>query len=298
MEPSAFKLITWLKMLRIHQWIKNLLLFIPLIAANQFTNSTQWIHLLVAFFSFSFCTSAVYIINDLSDLENDRKHPQNKNRPFASGKIPTWAGIALIPFLLFICVILASCLGGSFLIWLAVYFVLTCIYSWGLKKLALIDCLMLAFFYTLRILAGGSVVHIKLSFWLLGFSIFLFLSLAFVKRYTELNLVKFSLIDNPKGRGYYLSDSSLIKVFGVSSGYCAVLLLALYLNSTEIIHLYKTPEYIWGAVPLMMMWVSWVWMQADRGKMHDDPILFAIKDTTSLLIGLLLTILFVLAKLW
>ncbi|OGR00821.1 MAG: hypothetical protein A2505_02490 [Deltaproteobacteria bacterium RIFOXYD12_FULL_55_16] len=275
----------WFRLLRAHQWLKNSLLFVPLLAAHQITNLETWLALLLAFFSFSLCASSVYLANDLLDLESDRQHPRKCKRPFASGLIPVWLGVVLSPLLLLCSLALAWQVGGTFFPWLVFYFGLASAYSWGIKRLILLDCLTLAMLYTLRIVAGAAAASIMLSFWLLAFSVFLFLSLAFVKRYAELQIQLLKAQQKVHGRGYYTSDAPLVQMMGITSGYAAVLVLALYLNSNTVVHLYRAPEFVWGAVPVMLFWVSWMWMQAHRGEMHDDPLIFAIKDKASLLAG-------------
>lgn len=271
--------------LRVHQWLKNLLLFVPLIAAHELSNAESWLSLILAFAAFSLCASAVYIANDLLDLESDRRHPRKRNRPFAAGLMPAYQGVLLAPLLLAVSMAIASLVGPQFLGCLVLYFILTSAYSWLLKRLLLIDCLALALLYTLRIIAGAAAVGQHLSFWLLAFSVFLFLSLAFVKRYAELEVQLLSGVDRIHGRGYQTADASLIQTMGIVSGYCSALVLALYLNSDDVLELYSSPEFIWGAVPVMLFWVSWMWMQAHRGVMHDDPLVFALKDPVSLLAG-------------
>ena len=278
---------TWRRVFRFHQYLKNLLLFVPLAAAHQIGQVQSINLLLMAFASFSLCASSVYIINDLVDLESDRQHPRKCNRPFATGMVPIKYGAMLAPISLLASLALASLVGDQFLIWLITYFALTIAYSLRLKRYALLDCLALAVLYTLRIIAGASAVSIKLSFWLLTFSIFLFLSLAFVKRYAELEVQILHGNTRAHGRGYCVEDAPLIQALGISAGYAAILVLAFYLNSEAVISLYATPEFIWLAIPLMLFWVSWIWMKAHQGKMHDDPIVFAIQDKTSLIIGLL-----------
>lgn len=275
----------WRRTLRVHQWLKNLLLFVPLIAAHELGNAEAWLSLLLAFAAFSLCASAVYIANDLLDLESDRRHPRKRNRPFAAGLMPAYQGVLLAPLLLAVSMVIASLVGPQFLGCLVLYFTLTSAYSWLLKRLLLIDCLALALLYTLRIIAGAAAVGQHLSFWLLAFSVFLFLSLAFVKRYAELEVQLLSGVDRIHGRGYHTADASLIQTMGIVSGYCSALVLALYLNSDDVLELYSSPEFIWGAVPVMLFWVSWMWMQAHRGVMHDDPLVFALKDPVSLLAG-------------
>jgi 4-hydroxybenzoate polyprenyltransferase len=185
---------------------------------------------------------------------------------------------------------MAAQVGPLFLNWLLFYFVLTCAYSLGLKRLVLLDCLALAMLYTIRIIAGAAAAGLPLSFWLLAFSVFLFLSLAFVKRYAELEVQILQGRHKTHGRGYTTSDAPLVQTLGVTSGYAAVLVLALYLNSDAVVKLYRTPEVVWGAVPVMLFWVSWMWMQAHRGNMHDDPLVFALKDRASLFAGLVFAI--------
>ncbi|CAG1020747.1 partial Decaprenyl-phosphate phosphoribosyltransferase, partial [Patescibacteria group bacterium] len=286
-EKPKLTIVVWSKLLRVHQWLKNSLLFIPLLAAHQLTNIDANIALFLAFIAFSLCASSVYIVNDLLDLYSDRQHHRKSRRPFASGVVPIWKGVVLAPLLLIASLLLAWLVNMHFLAWMLFYFVLTCLYSWQLKRMVLIDCLTLTTLYTLRIVAGAAAVNMSLSFWLLAFSVFLFLSLAFVKRYAELEKILLHGKRRAHGRGYYTDDAPLIQTFGITSGYAAVLVLALYLNSDAVIKLYKTPQIIWGAVPVMLFWLSSMWVQAHRGKMHDDPIIFAIKDKASLLAGVI-----------
>lgn len=296
--PLSRNATQWRKVFRVHQWLKNILLFVPLLAAHQMSNAYALEALILAFISFSACASSVYVTNDLLDLESDRKHPRKGKRPFASGAIPVLYGVFLAPILIIFSLILASIVGPAFLVWLLIYYFLTTAYSLKLKRLALIDCITLAGLYTLRIVAGGAAVDISLSFWLLACSIFIFLSLAFVKRYAELQVQASHGSNAAHGRGYLVSDAPLIQNLGVTSGYASVLVLALYLNSESVANLYATPWIIWMAIPLMVFWISWVWMQAHRGRMHDDPIVFAMKDKASLLVGLFMALTFVIASHW
>ena len=275
-----------LKVLRAHQWLKNLLLLIPVFTAHLLGDMSVWQNLLFGFVAFCLCASAVYILNDLLDLESDRLHPRKRQRPFASGRVPIALGIAAIPVLLASSLAMALNVNMLFLDCLLVYFTLTSAYSWWLKRWMLIDCLTLSGLYTLRILAGAAAASLTPSVWLLGFSVFLFLSLAFVKRYAELAAMPpGGAGEKAHGRGYYQSDASMVQMFGVTSGYAAVVVLSLYFNSDTVQRLYSKPEFTWAAVPVVLFWVSWMWMQAHRGKMHDDPIVFAIKDKISLLAG-------------
>lgn len=276
--------------------MKNLLLFVALLAAHQWSDIDAWQALIVAFMSFSLCASSVYIANDLFDLESDRLHPRKRHRAFASGHIPIWMGVALAPVLLLASLVLAWLTGSQFLFWLLCYFVLTCAYSWGLKRLVLIDCLALAILYTLRIVAGAAAAQLELSMWLLAFSVFLFLSLAFVKRYAELVTPGQQGNEKVHGRGYYISDAPLVQTLGITSGYASVVVLALYLNSVTVLQLYHNPEMVWGAVPAMLFWISWMWLRAHRGEMHDDPLVFALKDKPSLAAGAVFALVLALAS--
>jgi 4-hydroxybenzoate polyprenyltransferase len=272
--------------LRLHQWLKNLLLFVPLIAAHSFVDASQWAALSLAFVAFSLTASAVYIANDLFDLESDRQHPRKRDRPFASGRVPVWWGTVLAPLLMVAGLWIGSHVGGNFLSWLLAYLGLTFVYTWGIKRILVLDCLTLAMLYTVRIIAGAAAAQVSLSFWMLAFAVFLFLSLAFVKRYAELRLQQQLGSPQAPGRGYQTTDAPLVQTMGIVSGYTAVLVLALYLNSDAVLKLYKSPMLMWAAVPVLLYWVSWMWMQAQRGQMHDDPLVFALRDRASVAAGL------------
>lgn len=274
------------KMLRLHQWLKNLLLFVPLLAAHQFTQGAAWGTLLLAFLSFSLCASAVYISNDLLDQGSDRLHPRKRHRPFASGAVPVAWGAAILPLLALASVALALVVGPRFLAWLAVYFALTCWYSVALKRLVLLDCMALACLYTLRIVAGGAAAGLPLSPWLLAVSGFVFLSLSFLKRHTELRpLVQRGETAAAHGRGYVAQDAALVQMFGIAAGYASAVVLALYLHGDTVQALYKQPHAILVTVGVLVYWISWMWLQSHRGEMHDDPVVFAVKDKVSLACG-------------
>jgi len=285
----------WLKALRVHQWLKNLLLFVPLLAAHQFGNFQSLVTLTLAFISFSLCASSVYIINDLLDLESDRRHPRKKNRPFASAKLPISLGVAVAPLLIGISVTLGAIVGEDFLVILLLYLSLTAAYSLVLKRVVLVDCLTLATLYTARIIAGAAAVSVTLSFWLLAFSVFIFLSLALLKRYAELKVQIQEGKSSTHGRGYIVSDAPLLQTLGVSSGYISALVIALYVRSEEVVFLYAQPLAILLVLPILLFWVSWVWLKAERGEMHDDPIVFAAKDKASFAVAALIIVVFVYA---
>ena len=276
----------WLKALRVHQWLKNMLLFVPLMAAHQLTDGPAWVSLIWAFVAFSLCASSVYIANDLLDLESDRQHPRKRYRPFASGVLPIHSGAIAAPLLFLLSCAVGAYVSMAFLLWLLIYFLLTCIYSVKLKQLVLLDCMTLAVLYTLRIVSGAAAIESPMSFWLLAFSVFLFLSLAFVKRFAELQVQLLQGKNKVHGRGYFTDDAPLIQMLGIASGFMSVLVLALYLNSPEVQLLYANPEWVWGNVPVMVFWVSWLWLRAHRGEMHDDPLIFAVKDRVSLVAGI------------
>ena len=284
-KPPGFS--QWRGCLRLQQWLKNLLLFAPALAAHRVDEPSTLIVLLFAFLAFSLCASATYVMNDLLDLESDRLHPRKRQRALASGRIPVSAAIRVAAGLLVIGIVLGALIGPMFLSCLLAYLVLTCLYSFWLKRVALLDCMVLSMLYTLRIAAGAAAVQMGLSFWLLAFSVFLFLSLAFVKRYAEIEVQALAGREELHGRGYRTSDGPVIQALGVSAGFVAVLVFSMYLNSDQILLLYATPEIVWGAVIVLVYWISWMWLQAHRGHMHDDPLVFAMKDRASLCSGAL-----------
>jgi 4-hydroxybenzoate polyprenyltransferase len=285
----------WLKAIRIHQWLKNLLLFVPLLAAHQIGNAQSLGLLIIAFFSFSLCASSVYITNDLLDLESDRRHPRKRFRPFASANLSVLHGVIAAPLLVAASFLLGTVVGVDFLFVLLIYLFLTATYSFSLKRLVLVDCLTLATLYTMRIIAGAAAVSVSLSFWLLAFSIFIFLSLALVKRYAELLVQSQEGKNSVHGRGYLVTDAPLLQALGVSSGYISTLVIALYLRSENVMSLYAEPLAIWLLIPILLFWVSWVWLKSSRGEMHDDPIVFAAKDKTSLSVAAITALVFIYA---
>jgi len=287
--------LVWLKfpqVLRVHQWVKNLLLFVPLMTAHQFSDPMAWKKSLLAFWSFCFVASAVYLINDLIDLESDRLHPKKRNRPFASGSLPASAGYILIPTLLAIGGGLSFFVGSVFSYLLSLYFMTSFLYSLYLKKLLFWDVICLASLYTLRLFAGSSATEVPISKWLLAFSMFIFLSLAIAKRVSELKLLQTQNKEHVPGRGYRAIDEEALSNLGAASGYISVLVFALYLNSPEVSVYYRNPELLWGTCPLILYWISRIWIISNRGELHDDPIVFAIKDVSSY--GVLLLVIFLL----
>ncbi|QJI44964.1 UbiA family prenyltransferase [Pseudomonas sp. ADAK2] len=279
----------WLKGIRLHQWMKNSLIFVPLLAAHQVTDVSLLAQCLLAFVFFGLCASSVYILNDLLDLSDDRHHRTKKNRPFASGKISIAGGLLLFPTLLIIA------LGGSafllppeFCATLLLYYGLTLTYSLWLKRHMTIDVIALASLYTLRIIAGAAALQLNLTFWLLAFSMFIFLSLALVKRYAELNDARAKgQTSKTRGRGYYPSDLEMVSSLGAASGYLSVMVLALYIHDNTTTTMYSHPQIIWLACPLLLFWITRMWMLTHRGQMNDDPVLFAARDKVSIITGAL-----------
>jgi 4-hydroxybenzoate polyprenyltransferase/phosphoserine phosphatase len=295
---------SWLKAIRLHQWAKNTLIFIPLLLAHAW-NLTTIVAAVVAFFSFGLCASATYIINDLLDIEADRRHPRKSRRPFAAGDLSAFAGAVAVVVLMLSSAALAvalprivSAMPGpyrlehpyAFLGWLGLYTVTTLAYSLVLKRKLLLDVFVLSGLYTVRILAGSAATGVAVSAWLAGFSVFFFLSLAFVKRFSELEGVRERGGDVPHGRGYHVSDLEQVRALGTGAMYAAVVVLTLYINNPETALLYQHTNRLWLAVPVLLLWLSRVWMLASRGEMHDDPVVFAITDKRSLLIGVLMLV--------
>lgn len=292
---ESFKSI--IKVFRIHHWIKNLLLFIPLITAHEFYNIDLIFLLCLAFLSFSFCASSIYIINDILDINNDKEHPNKKERPFASGKITIKKGIILASLSLTVSFVFSLFINKLFIIFLVGYFLLSNVYSFFLKRIKYLDCVILVSFYILRIFSGGVAVNIMPSFWLIVFSIFIFLSLALAKRYIELNLY-YTESRNLKtsGRNYSNKDLSKLYFLGIFSGYISLIVLAVYLGSETVARLYQAPIFIWLAIPLLFFWITLFWKKSKRKEIEDDPVLFSIKNKWSIFIIILFFLCFVLAK--
>ncbi|CAG2140162.1 hypothetical protein LMG31506_02202 [Cupriavidus yeoncheonensis] len=274
------------KTLRPHQWVKNLLLLVPLAAAHKLGEPGALGSALQAFVAFSLCASSVYVLNDMLDVESDRLHPSKSRRPFASGQLSLLAGFFLAPLLLAGAVAAAWTLPWEFKSVLCGYYALTLAYSTVLKRLVVADVVVLAALYTIRIVAGAMAVGVVLSFWLLMFSLALFFSLALVKRYAELKVMQREGRLESAGRGYRLEDLAIVENLGTAAGYLSVVVLALYINSPAVEMLYRRPQFIWGLCMLLLYWISRVWVLAHRGMMHDDPVVFALKDRASLAIVL------------
>ena len=303
-SETASPLKAWLKAIRLHQWAKNVLIFLPLILAHLRAPGLI-VGAAVAFLSFGLCASATYIVNDLLDLEADRQHPSKRRRPFASGDLSALAGVAVVAVFLAASLALAllvpyviAAISPSssllfphkFLVWLGIYFVTTLAYSLRLKRAVLVDVIVLSGLYTIRILAGSAATGVGVSTWLAGFSIFFFLSLAFVKRFAELENLRERGGATAGGRGYHVADIEQLRSFGSASGYASVVVLTLYISNLDAAQLYQHTNRLWLLVPVLLLWISRLWLTASRGELNEDPVVYAITDRRSLLMGLLVVL--------
>jgi 4-hydroxybenzoate polyprenyltransferase len=241
----------------------------------------------IAFIAFSTCASAVYLLNDIFDREADRAHPLKKTRPIASGELPVSYAILMIGVLGMFAAGLSLNVSYSFAAVLACYALLTTLYTISLKQVVLVDIITLSLLYAVRVMAGGVAAEVPVSQWLVGFSLFIFLSLACVKRFSELRTIRLGERDKAHRRGYQSDDLELVAQFGVSTGCVAVLVFALYITSADVAVLYRTPEVLWLMCPVLLYWISRLWLLAHRGEVHEDPILFAIRDRVSYCVGLI-----------
>jgi 4-hydroxybenzoate polyprenyltransferase len=299
-DERASPLKAWLKAIRLHQWAKNVLIFLPLLLAHVRTPGLV-AGAVLAFLSFGLCASATYIVNDLLDLDADRQHPRKRLRPFASGDLSALAGVLIVLLFLAASLTLAMLVPRviealspdfslpyphRFLAWLGIYLITTLAYSLRLKRVALVDVIVLSGLYTVRILAGSAATGVPVSTWLAGFSIFFFLSLAFVKRFAELENLRERGGVSIGGRGYHIADIEQLRSFGSASGYASVVVLTLYISNLAAAQLYRHTNRLWLLVPVMLLWISRLWLQASRGQLDEDPVVYAITDRRSLLLGL------------
>ena len=268
----------WLHQLRVHQWLKNLLIFVPLLTAFAFTDSKKLLVAVLAFLSLSLAASATYVCNDLWDLDSDRRHPRKRQRPLASAQIPILAAVGVSAMLLLVALAVASTLATSFLLLLMLYLVLTSAYSLVLKRLVLLDVLMLSVLYTLRIVAGSAAVGVTTSVWLLAFSVFIFFSLSLVKRCAELVSLNRAGLEATHGRDYRVSDLVVLWPMGTGAGLCAVVVFTLFVSAAETEARYATPQLLWLIAIGLIYWLGRMWIQTARGEMHDDPVVYAVRD--------------------
>ena len=282
------------KLIRIHHWIKNLLIFVPLLAAHIQIDSIQFFKMIIAFISFSLAASGVYIFNDIIDIENDRKHSSKKKRVLASGIFQKKFGYIIIPLFYISSLSFSFFINKNFVLIIFIYIILNKFYSLFLK-IFLIDCVTLASFYSFRIFSGSEALSIKLSLWLISFSIFIFLSLALLKRYVELNERKKYVNLFTYGRGYKISDKSNLAKMGIIFGFVSSLILIFYIQDEKVFELYREPKIIWLFIPCIFFWINYIWYKAKKGQVNDDPIIFAVKDKISILIGFICLLIYFLA---
>jgi 4-hydroxybenzoate polyprenyltransferase len=281
--PGAFaRLRSWIRALRLYQWIKNVLVFVAPAAGHVLFEWPTLQTVLLAYLAFGLAASGVYLMNDLLDLPSDRRHPRKRSRPFASGALPLAAGLVVSPALVVAALLLAAAINLQFLLVLLVYLACTTAYSMWLKRRTFIDVAMLAALYTLRVVAGAAAVGLGLSFWLLAVCAYGFLGLALLKRYSELRSMETEGRGDVAGRGYVTSDVPVVLALGVGASLLATLVTALYIESYAGMALYSRPEMLWILVGLMLLGVGRLWLKAGRGQMHDDPIVFVARDRWSL----------------
>jgi 4-hydroxybenzoate polyprenyltransferase len=287
-------LLSVLKAVRLHQWAKNLLIFVPLLCSHALS-AGKLLAALAAVCCFSLTASSAYIVNDLLDIEADRRHPRKCQRPFAAGDLSAFGGIAIAAIFLLAGMTGAYLLPGRFFNWLVIYLITTVAYSVYLKRIALLDVVALSGLYILRLLAGSAVTLTPISHWLAGFSMFLFLSLAIVKRFAELENLRVSNEVPRNGRGYLVTDLDQLRSFGTASAYAAVVVYAIYISGPDVVKLYHKSPLLWLTVPLMILWLNRVWLLASRGELDEDPVAFALTDPISQVIGIMVVIVALLA---
>ncbi|WP_347360167.1 UbiA family prenyltransferase [Rhizobium sp. Leaf371] len=282
LETGTSGLKDTLKSIRVHQWAKNILIAVPMALDHDILDRAALINTVIAFFAFSFLASAVYVINDISDLTNDRRHPKKRFRPLASGRMSLPTGLALAASLLLAAAALTLRMPGEFVVTLGIYLAITTAYTFFLKRKLLVDVFTLAGLYTIRIIAGATATETVLSFWLLAFSIFFFLSLALVKRYVELDEHGGEARAQVPGRGYMQVDFEMVGQAGISSAFASALVLALYIHSVEMQQMYSMPAALWPLCPMVLYMLLRIWMLARRGSLHEDPVVFIMRDWRSI----------------
>lgn len=267
--------------MRLYQWVKNILVFLPLITSHKFTEPGLVMNAVITFFSLSLCASSIYVINDISDLDSDRRHHSKRNRPIASGALSIPAGLLLACASLCGGILLSLFLNPISTLVVLTYTAISFAYTFWLKQKLLADVLTLAILYAMRIIAGGTATSIPLSTWLVAFSLFFFLSLAFSKRVAEMIRVGASSRDGLVGRGYLVMDTQIVGSLGATSGYLACLVMSLYINSDAVHKLYAHPDWLWLLLPLLLYMIGRLWVLTMRGRMTDDPILFVLRDAAT-----------------
>jgi len=311
-------LVLWLRALRVHQWAKNALILVPALAAHLHPSPALLLRLVAAFLAFSLLASALYLINDLLDREHDRAHPTNHARAIASGAVTSSQALVAAALLLSASVLLALSLPAAFLANWAAYLALSAAYSLVLKRLVVLDVMVLAALYTVRVVAGAAAVDVPLSRWFLAFSVFLFASLALLKRVVQVRTLAArtapvvtgdaGMTTRPgrmgtqsasatrgsdqrlPGRGWEASDAPVLLAFGAATAVAAALVYCLYITGEDVLGLYAAPDLLWLGLPLLLYWIVRAWLLAFRGRVHDDPVLFALRDPASYLVLTLLAL--------
>jgi 4-hydroxybenzoate polyprenyltransferase len=272
-----------IRLTRPHQWSKNLLLFLPALAGHLEWTPDNVSALLRGFLAFSFLSSLAYVVNDVRDVADDRLHPTKCLRPLAAGQIGTAEAVGLAVLLAASSLLLAGSLPAHFQLALGCYAIGSGLYTLALKARLLVDVIVLAALYTLRVVAGAALVGVPLSRWFLPFSIFFFLSLALVKRVTELRRMAPDSGPRRRGRAYRAVDAQVLTAMGIACIACAALVYCQYISSHDVTHLYRTPDFLWGGLPLLLYWQARIWVFALRDDLHDDPVVFALRDRVSFL---------------
>jgi 4-hydroxybenzoate polyprenyltransferase len=284
--PDPVGLGAWLKALRVHQWAKNLVMFIPAALAAPLLSGPTTAQLLLGFLVFNFIASATYVANDILDLEADRRHHSKRFRPLAAGTIPLLGGLLAVMLLVVVAALLVTLLPSTFMLVAVIYLGTNAAYSFAIKRVALVDTLCLAFLFALRVLAGSMLLAQPAPQWLLLFSMFFFFSLAMVKRYTELLAAANSGSANIEGRGYRTADLPLVLSAGISSAIASMVVFLIYLGGPDVNkRVFVTPEWLWLSATAVAYWLLRIWLLAVRDEMHEDPVLFALRDWVSLLVG-------------
>ena len=283
-HPAHSRLRLWSRTLRLHQWLKNALLFVSLVLAGQVTNIAAWMDAVLGFLAFGLCASSVYILNDLLDLESDRRHSRKRERPLAAGLVSVPAALGAGFACLAAAATIALFLPPLFASVLALYYATTLAYSFALKRKMLVDVFTLAGLFTIRVIAGAAAIGAGISTWLLAFSMFFFLSLALVKRFVELANEPVAANGKVAGRGYMPGDIETLSQAGLASGFAAAVVLALFIDTPAMSEAYNNPEMVWLLCPIVLYIVVRIWMLARRDQMHDDPVVFLMKDWRSILL--------------
>jgi 4-hydroxybenzoate polyprenyltransferase len=293
--PQGSRVRAFIRALRCHQWSKNLLVFLPVIAGHAYFNWSAVAGALAMFAAWCLVASGIYMSNDLFDLEADRRHPTKRLRPFASGDLPLPVGMVMAPVLLALGLGIASAISIPCAAALILYAGFACAYSYHLKKRPLVDVFVLAFLFTIRVVGGGLASGYTVSTWLLAFASFLFLGLAFLKRCSELVRIQAMGRRHLGSRGYGVVDLPVLQMFGVASAFTAIMVLALFLSSAAAETHYRWPAALWLVAPCLLLWLCRLWLATARGEMHDDPIVYSMRDWVSWLVGICILVVFVVA---